>query len=114
MANSDDETGSVLEISSPDTQFVPQDDDDDLLWEVIEITAEDRKNYKVKWAGIDPQTGKPWKQSWVPKHDCTDVLVMQWKVTQAKQKKAKAEKVAKRRDLGELLCSSQKLELRAN
>lgn len=97
MADSDDHVGSALEISSPDTQFVPQEDDDDLLWEVIEITSERGSNYKVRWAGIDPQTGKPWKQSWVPKHDCTDILVRAWKVKQAKDRKTKDDNAAKKK-----------------
>lgn len=79
--------GSTLEISEPDTQFVPQEDDDEILWEVIEITAEKPKTYKVKWAGINPKTKKPWAQTWVSKHDCTDDLVHAWKVKQAKAKK---------------------------
>ncbi|KAF8223256.1 hypothetical protein L208DRAFT_1057946, partial [Tricholoma matsutake] len=49
------------------------------LWEVIEITSEKKKLYRVRWAGIDPKTNKPWPQSWVPMHDCTDDLVLQWK-----------------------------------
>jgi hypothetical protein len=97
MANSDDETGSTLGVSSPDTQFVPQENDDELLWEVLGITAEQGNNYRVRWAGIDPQTGKPWKQSWVHKHDCTDVLVRAWKVKQAKSRKIKDEKAAKKK-----------------
>lgn len=60
-------------------QFVPQSDDEETLWEVIEITAERPKQYKVKWKGIDPDTGRPWAQSWVPKTDCTDDLRRVWK-----------------------------------
>ena len=78
---------STLEISQPETQFVPQEDDVEILWEVIEITAEKGKQYRVRWAGTDPKTRKPWPQSWVPKHDCTDDLVLAWKRKQALKKK---------------------------
>lgn len=66
-------------VSERETQFVEQSGDEDVLWAVQEITAERGKLYKVKWAGVDPKTGKPWAQSWVPKHDCTDDLVVEWK-----------------------------------
>ncbi|KAG6877421.1 hypothetical protein C0993_007619 [Termitomyces sp. T159_Od127] len=46
------------------SQFVSQEGDEDVLWEVIEITAEKHKFYKVRWAGFDPKTNKPWAQSW--------------------------------------------------
>ena len=78
---------SPLDPSDPETQFIPQEDDDETLWEVIEITAEKKKLYKVRWKGIDPKTKKPWPQSWVPKHDCTDDLVRDWKLRQAQKKK---------------------------
>jgi hypothetical protein len=60
------------------------------LWDVIEITAEQGSKYKVKWAGTDPQTGKPWGQSWVAKRDCTDGLVGAWKMKQQKRKEKNA------------------------
>jgi hypothetical protein len=78
---------STLEISEPGTQFVPQEDDEEQLWEVIEITGERDREYRVRWAGTDPTTGKPWAQSWVPKHDCTDDLVLSWKRKQAIKRK---------------------------
>jgi hypothetical protein len=78
---------SSIEISQPETQFVPQEDDMEILWEVIEITAEKGKKYRVRWAGNDPKTRKPWPQSWVPKHDCTDDLVLAWKRKRAFKKK---------------------------
>lgn len=93
--NSDSDGGastSTLEISQLETQFVPQEDDAEILWEVIEITAEKPKQYRVRWAGTDPKTRKPWPQSWVPKHDCTDDLVFAWK-----RKQALKNKVAERR-----------------
>jgi hypothetical protein len=81
-----------LEISPPQTQFVPQEGDEDVLWKVIEITAENKKSYKVRWDGVDPKTNKPWAQSWVPKHDCTNDLVAEWKLSKAKKKKREAER----------------------
>ena len=62
-----------------ETQFIPQSDDEETLWTVIEITAERPKHYKVRWDGLDPDTGRPWVQSWVPKGDCTDDLRKVWK-----------------------------------
>src|SRR5271154_6262470 len=76
--------GIPSEPSDPETQFIPQEDDEETLWEVIEITAERGREYKVRWKGIDPQTQKPWSQSWVAKHDCTDDLVAQWKLKRKK------------------------------
>ncbi|OCH94697.1 hypothetical protein OBBRIDRAFT_831529 [Obba rivulosa] len=78
---------SSLEIPSYDTQFISQEDDEETLWEVIEILEERPAKYKVKWAGVDPATGKPWPPSWVPKQDCTDHLVREWKIKQARKKK---------------------------
>ncbi|RPD57025.1 hypothetical protein L227DRAFT_236285 [Lentinus tigrinus ALCF2SS1-6] len=78
---------SSLEIEPYQTQFVPKENDDETLWDVIEITAERAKEYRVRWAGNDPATGKPWAQSWVPKHDCTDELIRDWKIAKAKKKK---------------------------
>ena len=78
----------ALDPSDPETQFISQEDDDETLWEVIEITAEKKKLYKVRWKGIDPKTQKPWPQSWVAKHDCTDDLVRDWKLRQAQKKKS--------------------------
>jgi hypothetical protein len=61
------------------------------LWEVIEITAEYANQYKVKWASVDPLTGKPWAQSWVAKNDCTQDLVMGWEMKKLKCKEMKLE-----------------------
>lgn len=83
---------SALEVSERETQFVSQDDDDEILWEVIAITSEKPKAYKVQWAGVDPKTHKPWPQSWVPKRDCTDDLVIEWKRKLALKKKGKSKK----------------------
>ena len=81
---------SQASISSPSQKFIPQEDDEETLWEVIEITAEKGNTYKVRWKGNDPKTMKPWPQSWVTKSDCTDDLVIEWKRKQKeKQKKCK-------------------------
>ncbi|OSX67279.1 hypothetical protein POSPLADRAFT_1176054 [Postia placenta MAD-698-R-SB12] len=86
---SDSESAVEASLQLPDynTQFIPQDDDEETLWDVIEILAERGSRYQVKWAGNDPATTKPWAPSWVPKHDCTDQLIHDWKVKQAKKKK---------------------------
>ena len=80
-----------------ETQFVPQDDDEETLWEVVEIIAEKGKKYQVLWAGTDPKTGKPWPPDWVPKHDCTDDLVRAWKKKKLEGKHQKQTGKAKSR-----------------
>ncbi|KAF9442661.1 hypothetical protein P691DRAFT_637605, partial [Macrolepiota fuliginosa MF-IS2] len=62
-----------------ETRFVEREDDSQTLWEVLEIVAERKDQYRVRWAGVDPETGKPWPLDWVPKEDCTDPLVITWK-----------------------------------
>ncbi|KIJ62308.1 hypothetical protein HYDPIDRAFT_94863 [Hydnomerulius pinastri MD-312] len=94
--SSDEESAGVGAISERETQFVPRSDDDDVLWEVQEITAERGKKYKVKWLGDDPATGKPWPQSWVDKHDCTDQLVAEWMAKKKAKAKQKRESTKKR------------------
>lgn len=88
---SDEEADTSVELEPYQTQFVPPENDDEKLWDVIEILAERGKRYRVKWAGNDPSTGKPWAPSWVLKQDCTDDLIYAWKIKQA-QKKKQAEK----------------------
>jgi len=48
------------------------------VWEVIEILEEDGKLYKVRWAGKDPKTGKPWPLDWIPSSHCSPELVKAW------------------------------------
>ncbi|CDO72980.1 hypothetical protein BN946_scf185007.g34 [Trametes cinnabarina] len=88
-----DSAPSETELSEYQTQFVPQENDEEDLWDVLEILEERGRKYKVRWAGIDPSTKKPWAPSWVPKHDCTDDLIHEWK----KKKAAKKEEAEKRR-----------------
>ena len=80
---------SMSDSDSEQTHFVPQEDDEETLWEVIEILAEKGNRYRVRWAGVDPATNKPWAPSWVPKRDCTDDLVRAWKKKKAKSTKSK-------------------------
>jgi hypothetical protein len=79
---------SEVVVSDPSQRFRPREDDDETLHEVIEITDETKDRYKVRWQGNDPKTKKPWPQSWVPKWDCTDDLVLIWK----REKKRKNER----------------------
>ena len=83
----DSSDGDIDDVSPPETQFVLQEGDEDILWKVIEITAEKGNTYRVRWEGIDPATKRPWPQSWVHKHDCTDDLVSDWKHAQARKKR---------------------------
>ena len=76
--------------SSPLRRFKPREDDKETLWEVIDITAERGRLYKVRWKGTNPETMKPWAQSWVKKEDCTDDLVQTWrKMKKEKERKRK-------------------------
>ena len=64
-------------------------------WEALEIVDEDRTRYKVKWAGIDPQTGEPWEDSWTLKAYVTPDLKQVWikkkkLAAQTKQQKRKS------------------------
>lgn len=74
------------EQPSSSEHFQPRDDDEETLWDVIEILKEKKRHYFVKWAGNDPQTGKPWASSWVGKGDVTDDLVEKWKTQKAEMK----------------------------
>ncbi|KAI0067047.1 hypothetical protein BV25DRAFT_1835372 [Artomyces pyxidatus] len=65
------------------TKFQPQSSDEDNLWEAEEILKENNKGqYLVKWSGVDPSTGKPWKPTWQERKDCTDDLVSEWRAKQ--------------------------------
>ncbi|KAF6760614.1 hypothetical protein DFP72DRAFT_76553 [Ephemerocybe angulata] len=74
---------SETEPESEGSQFVPRSDDEENLWEILGIVGESRTKYKVKWAGDDPATGKPWGNSWVDKKDVTPDVVQEWKEKQA-------------------------------
>lgn len=52
-------------------------------WEVVEIVAEDGKRYKIRWAGKNPKTGKPWPLSWVPNSHCSSELIKEWERNKA-------------------------------
>ncbi|KAI0254568.1 hypothetical protein BJV78DRAFT_1121136, partial [Lactifluus subvellereus] len=52
--------------------------DEETWWEVIEIVAEEGKRFKVRWAGKDLETGKPWPLTWVPISHCSPELVKGW------------------------------------
>lgn len=100
--SSGDESVTNDVVSERETQFVYQSGDEEVLWEVQEITDERGKKYKVKWAGTDPATGKPWAQSWVAKHDCTDDLVVEWKAKKKRRAAGKKRGACPIRRLGRL------------
>ena len=77
------------EANGPGTQFIPGDNDEEELWDVIEILEEKGQRYKVKWAGNNPTTGKPWAPSWVGKTDCTNDLIAAWKEKKKKKDRRK-------------------------
>lgn len=73
-------------FSLGETQFIPQENDE--LWAVERILAENGKRYLIKWAGVDGN-GKEWENSWVPKHDVTNDLIQEWKALKRKESEAK-------------------------
>ncbi|KAI0756801.1 hypothetical protein C8Q80DRAFT_57114 [Daedaleopsis nitida] len=73
---------------SPSSTHANSGDGD--FWDVVEITDERRGLFKVKWAGVDPATGKSWPQSWVKSGDCTEDLIVDWKRKQRIKKEAAA------------------------
>jgi hypothetical protein len=77
-------------MDSEASQFVPQSGDEENLWEILGIIAEKGTKYKVKWAGEDPKTGKPWGNSWVKKSDVTPDVVDEWKEKQAQKLRRKS------------------------
>ncbi|KAJ3549108.1 hypothetical protein NMY22_g997 [Coprinellus aureogranulatus] len=78
------------EQDSEESQFVPQSGDEENLWEIVGIIREKGNKYKVKWAGEDPKTGKPWGNSWVKKSDVTPDVVEEWKEKQAEKGRRKS------------------------
>lgn len=74
---------SVSLEDTQETQFIPRSDDDETLWQVEAVLAEKGSLYLIKWAGKDSY-GKPWENSWVPKHDVTDDCIQEWKAKKAK------------------------------
>jgi hypothetical protein len=77
------------EPTSEESQFVYQSGDDENLWEIVGILGEKGGQYKVKWAGIDPKTNKPWGNSWVKKSDVTPDVAQEWKDKQALKRRRK-------------------------
>ncbi|KAF8900081.1 hypothetical protein CPB85DRAFT_1458325, partial [Mucidula mucida] len=78
--------------SEPESQrFIPQSDDDKNVFPALAITAEKGKKFKVRWAGTDPATNKPWPESWEPKSNVMSPLVRDWKARkQAKKDRKKS------------------------
>ncbi|KAE8537696.1 hypothetical protein D1P53_005752 [Cryptococcus gattii VGV] len=66
----------------PSTQFIPEANDADNLYEAVEIMDERGPpvdgEYLIKWSGTD-EYGRPWNPSWEKKSGCTDALIIEWK-----------------------------------
>jgi hypothetical protein len=76
------------------TQFEPHESDNSqTLWDVVAILRESGSKYQVQWAGKDPRNGKPWKPTWIPKEDCTDELIQEWKAQKRNRKEARKAKI---------------------
>lgn len=72
------------------SQFEPHESDNSQsFWDVVCILRESGSKYQVEWAGKDPQTGQKWKPSWIPKEDCTDPLIQDWKARKRARQEAK-------------------------
>lgn len=72
------------------TQFEPHSDDEETLYNVEKILDEQGRMYLVQWEGRDPATGKKWPPDWVPKTDCTDDLIADWKQEKERRKRGRA------------------------
>ncbi|PLW39514.1 hypothetical protein PCASD_07698 [Puccinia coronata f. sp. avenae] len=72
---------SMAESSSEETEY-----------EAIEILKEKAGRYYIRWAGIDPETNEPWKNSWEPKEMANDLLVADWKEKKRKRKRISAQR----------------------
>ncbi|KAF8596356.1 hypothetical protein BDV93DRAFT_455137 [Ceratobasidium sp. AG-I] len=72
------------------TQFEPHSDDEDTLYNVEKILDEAGRRYLVQWEGRDPATGKKWPPDWVPKTDCTDDLIADWKLEKERRKRGRS------------------------
>jgi hypothetical protein len=90
--------GDSADESQGLTHFEPHtSDDSQSLWPVNRILRESRSKYEVEWAGIDPETGKPWKPSWIPKEDCSDACIQDWKAEKRRLREIKKRRVEKRK-----------------
>ncbi|KAI0049327.1 hypothetical protein FA95DRAFT_891089 [Auriscalpium vulgare] len=77
------------DLEDSQVKFEPGSSDGEQLWEAIEIVKEDpKRGFLVRWAGNDPNTGKPWPNSWSLREDCTDDLVQEWREKQRAAKGA--------------------------
>jgi hypothetical protein len=48
-------------------------------WDILAIEGEHEDGrYLVRWDGIDPSTGQPWKRSYVPREHVKGPLVRRW------------------------------------
>ncbi|CAE6437595.1 unnamed protein product [Rhizoctonia solani] len=77
---------SQYPAASYETQFEAHSDDEEHLFNVERILAEKGRKYLVQWEGLDPTTGEKWAPDWVPKTDCTDDLITDWKLEKARMK----------------------------
>ncbi|KAJ8468385.1 hypothetical protein ONZ51_g9676 [Trametes cubensis] len=87
---SDDDSHSNASLFEEDD--AETNDLGDGWYEAIDIVAERKGMYKVRWGGVDPKTGKPWEDSWVSTRDCSKQLIASWKEQQAAKKKAQAQR----------------------
>ncbi|KTW32654.1 uncharacterized protein T551_00139 [Pneumocystis jirovecii RU7] len=74
-----------------------QDVHDGSWWEATRIIGERKNEYKVSWAGIDPETGKTYKPCWVRKSDCTEELLNTWIKNHKQRKTKKTTNIGKKR-----------------
>ncbi|KNE94879.1 hypothetical protein, variant 1 [Puccinia striiformis f. sp. tritici PST-78] len=71
----------MAESSSQETEY-----------EAIEILKEKGGMYHIRWAGIDPETNKPWKPTWEPKAMANDLLKADWLEKKRKRKRRSSQR----------------------
>ncbi|KAH8809609.1 hypothetical protein DL96DRAFT_1685800 [Flagelloscypha sp. PMI_526] len=77
-SESDDSDNESYESVDDEGTFVSKKNDEKNLWEAKEIVGEKGQQYKIKWAGKNPETDKPWSDSWTHKTNVANNLARQW------------------------------------
>lgn len=83
---------------SPEEEEVVSSSETEIEWDAIKIIDENRTEYKIEWAGVNPQTNEAWDATWEPKENAGEALVKAW--NESKKKRKTRLSVKKRRSSG--------------